>query len=338
MRPAPSHLLFPLQATTPVRSLSRRIGLAVAIVLFIALTTWIGRDGYRDEDGNDVSALDAVYYATVTATTTGYGDIAPVSPGARAWTAFAVTPLRILFLIVLVGTTLELLTERFREAFAQSQWRRRVKDHTIVAGYGATGRGAVESLRANGTPADDIVVIDVLPGAVEEARGHGFTTVLGDATRTAVLRDAMVEPAKSVIITCRGDDTATLVALTARELNPAASIVAAVREAENAHLLRESGADTVLISSEAAGRLIGLATWQPRAVDVLEDLIVAGRGLEMIERVASETEVGGPVRAEPGQLPVAIVRRGERIAFDDDRCRSVQPGDVVVSLHSAGAE
>jgi len=56
-----------------------------------------------------VSLLDASYQATVTATT-GYGDIAPISPAARAWTALAVTPRRILFLIVLVGTTLEVLT------------------------------------------------------------------------------------------------------------------------------------------------------------------------------------------------------------------------------------
>ena len=53
-----------------------------------------------------MSLLDASYQATVTATT-GYGDIAPISPAARAWTALAVTPRRILFLIVLVGTTLE---------------------------------------------------------------------------------------------------------------------------------------------------------------------------------------------------------------------------------------
>ena len=57
-----------------------------------------------------MSLLDASYQATVTATTTGYGDIAPISPAARAWTALAVTPRRILFLIVLVGTTLEVLT------------------------------------------------------------------------------------------------------------------------------------------------------------------------------------------------------------------------------------
>ncbi len=38
------------------------------------------------------------------------------------------------------------------------------------------------------------------------------------------------------------------------------------------------------------------------------------------------------MQAAPGELPLAIVRDGERIAFDDARWRSVQPDDIVVSV------
>ena len=317
---------------TPILSLSRRVGLAFAIVMVIAIITWLDRDGYSDAAGGGLTFLDAVYYSTVTVTTTGYGDIAPVSPGARAWTAFAVTPLRILFLILLVGTTLQLLTERFRSVLAENRWRRRVKDHVIVTGYGTKGRGAVDSLLATGSSAEQIVIVDLSSDAVEDARAQGLTAVLGDATRTAVLREAMVTVATAVVVTCNRDDTATLITLTARELNPSATIVSAVKDRENAHLLRESGARSVVVASESAGRLLGLATVQPRTVEVLADLIVPGRGLEIAERPVSAAEIGGPVQARPGELPLAIVRGGERIAFDDDRWRSVQPDDVVVSV------
>ena len=138
--------------------------------MFIALITYVGRDGYSDAAGGGITFLDAIYYSTVTVTTTGYGDIAPVTPAARAWTAFVVTPLRVLFLIVLVGTTLELLTERFRTARAVNRWRRQVKDHVIVTGYGTKGRGAVDSLLATGTPLERIVVVDLASDAVEDAR------------------------------------------------------------------------------------------------------------------------------------------------------------------------
>ena len=89
-----------------------------------------------------------------------------------------------MFVIVLVGTTLQLLTERYRQARAENQWRKRVNGHTIIVGYGTMGRTAADSLRAHTElAARDIVVIDVLPEALSLASEHGLVGVLGDATR-----------------------------------------------------------------------------------------------------------------------------------------------------------
>jgi voltage-gated potassium channel len=205
--------------------------------------------------------------------------------------------------------------------------------HVIVVGYGIKGRGAVDSLLATGvaTPAE-IVAIDSDGNAIESARRAGITAIAGDGTRTEVLRQALVERAKAIIVTCRTDDTSTLVTLTARELNRTAVIVAAARESENVHLLEQSGANTVVVSSEASGRILGLATTQPHAVAVIDDVLVAGRGLELVERPAGTDEVGKAPARTGTELPVALVRGGERIAFDDDRFASVAAGDVVVSL------
>ena len=326
-------ILFPHRAPEPWRSLVRRIGVAIGIVLLIAVLTWIGRNGYRDIDGTPVTFLDAIYYATVTATTTGYGDISPIDPMERAITVFIVTPLRILFLIVLVGTTLELLTERFRQGWAEARWRSRMSEHTIVVGYGTMGRGAVATLLADGTPPDHIIVVDRDPAAVERANNAGVIGIVADATQTAAWRQARLDRARAVVITCNRDDTATLATLTAREMNATATIAVAVREGENAHLLSQSGATTVVLSSEAAGRLVGLATQSPDTIGVLEDLLVAGRGLELVERPVQADEIGGP--PDPARcegLPIAIVRGGRRIPFDVPEFGAVQAGDVVISI------
>ncbi len=327
---------FPHRAPNALQSLLRRLTMAVGIIVVIALLTWLGRDGYADADGTPVSPLDAIYYATVTATTTGYGDIAPVGAAARAVTAFVVTPLRILFLIVLVGTTLELLTERFRRARTESSWRSRVSQHTIVVGYGTMGRAAVEALFANGTARDDVVVIDRLADAVADAGQAGLVGIVADATRTSTWRQARLDKARAVVVTCNRDDTAALVTLTVRELNESVRISVAVREEENAHLLAQSGATTVVLSSEAAGRLIGLSTQVPGAIGVLEDLLVAGNGLDLTERTVDADEIGGPPdEARCVGRPIAIVRGAARISFDDPAFERVQPGDIVVSLAGA---
>ena len=225
--PDAPQLLFPQEAPDPRRSLLRRLGIASGIVMVIALLAWIGRDGYSDADGSPLSLLDAIYYATVTVTTTGYGDIAPISPSARAVTAFVVTPLRVVFLVVLVGTTLELLTERFRRARAEARWRKTVRDHTIVAGYGTMGHRAVETLLANGDRADHVVVIDPGDGAVVSAKEAGLTAIMADATRTATWQQARIEAARAIVVTVSRDDTATLTTLTARALNNTVPISAA---------------------------------------------------------------------------------------------------------------
>lgn len=332
---APAQIVFPATGSNPLRALARRLAAAVGLLLAVAVVTWLGRDGYRDADGDPVSALDALYYASVSVTTTGYGDITPITPQARAWTALVVTPARILFLIVLVGTTIEVLTERFRKTVAISRWRKHVTNHVIVVGYGTKGRGAITSLLDGGAVApSDVVVVDVSERALDEATEAGLVGVFGDATRTTVLRQARVEEASAIIVTSNRDDTATLVTLSARELNPRAVIAASVREAENAHLLRQSGANVVIVSSEAAGRVLGLSIREPAAVSVLEDLLVAGRGLQLSERPITSTEIGGPPRLLDGRLPVAIVRGGVRVGFDDERFSQAEPGDIVVSMYT----
>ena len=138
--------------------------------------TWTGRRW---------ASSTPLYYATVSITTTGYGDITPVTTGTRLATTIIITPARILFLILLVGTTLEVLAEGSRQAFRQRSWRRRLHDHTIVCGYGTKGRSAIAVLRAKGVDAEQIVVIDPRADHVAEANRAGHAGVDGrrDARR-----------------------------------------------------------------------------------------------------------------------------------------------------------
>jgi voltage-gated potassium channel len=110
-----------------------------------------------------------------------------------------ITPLRALFLIVLVGTTLELLTERSRQSFRIKRWRLRTRNHTVVVGYGTTGRAAVEALHDDGAEPGDIAIVDPDPTRLDAASAAGLVTVAGDATRSGTLRSANVPAAAGVL-------------------------------------------------------------------------------------------------------------------------------------------
>ncbi|MEA2386328.1 MAG: voltage-gated potassium channel [Thermoleophilaceae bacterium] len=284
--------------------------------------------------GDGVSVLDAIYYATVTVTTTGYGDIRPESDGARLLSIILVTPARVLFLIVLVGTTLEVLAERTRENYRLVRWRKNLNDHSIIVGFGTKGRSAARQLTAHGVEPAQIIVIDPREEARRHAVALGFAAISGDATQAEVLEEAAIRNARSVVVAVDRDDTAVLTTLTARELNPQVMIAAAVREEQNAHLLRQSGANSVITSSDAAGRLLGVATQSPRVVEVLEDLLTVGQGLDLLERPVETAEVGALSELRHRDPIVAVVRGERLMRFDEADAQQLEPGDRLVYLCS----
>ncbi|RRO15610.1 potassium transporter Kef [Saccharopolyspora rhizosphaerae] len=327
----PDHALvgvirMPGGTTSPVRSIIRRIVGAVIALAATVVIVYVGRDGYRDSAGGELSVLDVIYYATVSLSTTGYGDITPVSERARLVNVLVITPLRVLFLIVLVGTTLEVLTERSRQAFKIQRWRSKVRDHVVVIGYGTKGRSSVTALLGEGADPSRIVVVDTDRTSLEAASAQGLVTVNGSGTRSDVLRVAGLPRARAIVIAPARDDTAVLVTLTARELAPKAQIVAAVREAENVHLLRQSGADSVVVSSETAGRLLGMATSTPSVVEMFEDLLSPEVGLAIAEREVERQEVGGSPR-HLSDIVLGVVRDGQLYRVDAPEADAIEDGD-----------
>jgi voltage-gated potassium channel len=329
-----SHVELPAGRKHPLRTIALRLAVAVGLIVLVALLAYFGRDGYYDPEDDSISLLDSFYYSTVTITTTGYGDIRPVSDGARLVTTVIVTPARILFLILLVGTTLEVLTERTRDALRLSRWRRTLRDHVIICGFGTKGRAAATTLLGHGYKPEQIVVVDEDAAARSKATSMGLGAVAGSATTQHALHDAGIADAVAVVVAVNRDDAAVLATLTARELNPTANIVSAVREDENAHLLHEGGANSVITSSSSAGRLLGLATTTPDIAQVIEDLLSVGAGLDIVQRPVTDAEVG-PLEELRSRNPVVAVARGERLLrFDDPDAAQLQRGDALVEVVS----
>ncbi len=273
------------------------------------LIVYLDRDGYRDVQDNQLSFLDCLYYATVSLSTTGYGDITPFTPSARLINVLVITPLRVAFLIVLIGTTVETLTEASRQTLKIQQWRRSVRDHIVVVGYGTKGKTAVSAMIGDGAKSGEIVVVDTDRAALDRADKAGLVTVHGDANRADVLRLAGAQHAKAIVVATNSDPTAVLVTLTARELAPKAKIIASIRESENQHLLLQSGADSVVVSSETAGRLLGMAANTPTVVELIEDLLTPDAGFAIAERDVTAKEVGGSARHLP-DIVLGVVREG----------------------------
>lgn len=329
---ATAQVRLPARRRTAARELAFRLGLALALVAALTLIVYVDRGAYSDNvTGRPIDFIDALYYATVTMTTTGYGDITPVTPGARLINTILVTPIRIAFLVLLVGTTVEVLANEGRRALLDSRWRKTMRNHTVVIGYGTTGQSATATLLRGGVAPDRIVVIDPDSLAVGAANGHGLAAFEGDATHRELLHRAEVSKAREVIITVGRDDTAILTTLTVRQLNRGAHVVVAVRDADNVPLIRQSGADSVVISSDAVGRLMGLSTISPQLGEVIEDLLSAGAGLEIHQRLVTAAEDGMAPAELPGEKVLGVIRNRHLRRFYETG-DVLRTGDEIVAI------
>lgn len=341
-------LYLPNWNWSPIASVFFRIGLAFFAIAATTLLVWVQRDQYQDNTGTPVNFIDALYFATVSLSTTGYGDITPATDQARLINILLITPLRLLFLIVLVGTTIEVLTARTRDEFRERRWRKKLKNHTVVIGYGVKGRSAVRMLLDNEVKPETIVVISHDPAAVEDATRPsrkdpsdpsselypGVAGILGDARREEVLTHADVPTAGRVIVTVDRDDVAVLVTLAVRKLAPHAKLVAAAREQASANVLKQSGADRVITTAEAAGRLLGMQLVHPLAGELMEDLLDPSEGLEVREREVGRAELGiSPDQlAKTGEMLLAVERGDNIYRFNTDGLRVLQKGDKIVTI------
>ena len=331
--PAQPYLAAKGTPRSPTVSILLRFAAATMLVLINWMLVVVESSGYTDTADGHVSVTDALYYTTVTLTTTGYGDITPVTDSARLVNSLLVTPMRLIFVVLLVGTTIKALTRQSRNEFRLARWRKQMKDHVVVLGYGTKGRNAARALVQQGTPPNSIVVIDRIPEAIADVAHDGFTGVRGMATDENALRQALMDRARVAIVALGRDDTAILATLTIRRMAPGIEVIATAREAQNAGLLEQSGARSVIVSSETAGRLLGLATNSRETVAVVEGLLSFGQGLDLRQRVADPEEIGRAVHTLP--IPVLAVLRGGRILrYNDPDAHTLRAGYHLVYAHA----
>ena len=137
-----------------------RLGAALFLIFIVIMVHWWDREGLVDNLDGEVSFLDVVYFTMISITTTGFGDIAPISDRARLVEAVIVTPIRFAVFFIFVGTAYNFIIKRSWEKWRMARIQEQLSDHIVVLGYGISGSEAVGELIERGTDPSCIVVID----------------------------------------------------------------------------------------------------------------------------------------------------------------------------------
>ncbi|MET1755514.1 potassium channel family protein [Novosphingobium sp. RD2P27] len=326
----------PLRRAVPVpvwADLGLRLGAALTLVFVVVFIHWFDREGLQDSLDGEVSFLDVIYFTMISITTTGFGDIAPVTDRSRLVEAVIVTPIRFAVIFIFVGTAYNFIIRRSWETWHMKRIQERLSDHIVVLGYGISGSEAVGELLARGTDPSCVVVVDPSAARLEHAEGVGCNVLEGDATRDETLAAVKIDKAKAVLVSAGRDDTSILIVLTARHLAPHVPITAVVRADDNELLARQAGADNVINPVRFTGLLLAGSARGKHISDYLADLASVSGRVQLVERLVTPAEVGKPLsQLESGGRGLRIYRRGRAIGFWESAADRLEAGDLVVEI------
>ena len=299
----------------------------------VVLIHWWDREGLVDNLDGHISFLDVVYFTMISITTTGFGDIAPITPRARLIEAVIVTPIRVAVIFIFVGAAYSFIIKRSWEKWRMARIQEQLSDHFVVLGFGISGSEAVAELIARGTDPRCIVVMDPSEARLAQAEELGCNIIQADATRDESLMAVRINRAKTVLVSAGRDDSSILIVLTVRHLAPDVPISVVVRAADNEILARQAGADNVINPVRFTGLLLAGSAQGAHIADYLADLASVGGRVQLIERKVLPEEVGRSLaELVTGGHGLRIYRNGGSCGFWEDEAGELQEGDIVVEI------
>jgi voltage-gated potassium channel len=275
-----------------------RLGLAAVVTVLVA-----GTLGFMLVER--LTVLDALYRTVGLMTTSGGFEETKTASGKELAVFVVVAGIGSLFYTL--GAVAEYLIEgHFGRAIARRRMDRKIEHlagHAIICGFGRVGRRIAREFVDTGQP---FVVIDKQEANAAALQAAGFLYLRGDATEDALLLEAGVSRARSLLAATDDDTENIAITLSARALAPGLWIVARANRDETESKLLRAGANRVLSPYTLGGhRMAGLAR-QPHLVDFLDTAVKSSEldlALEVIQVAKGSALVGLPLPASTERLP-----------------------------------
>jgi len=306
------------------RLLAKLVHRRVILVILIFTAFWFtGATLFYYTETPRVSFGESLYWALITMSTVGYGDIVPSDTPARA-VAMATAVFGMATYTLLISTLADyFLKATVRAAMGMGRLRGR---RFIVVGEGPACEEAVRELVANGF-ADET-------GWVRESQprgdpGVGF--IVGELSEETLRRAGVADT--SHVIICYDSDSKNLhAAALVRRLNPHASIVALARSKLVIDILREIGVKSI-VPMAILGRLLASSAFEPAVAVFIADASSARGQVDLVELEAPGRRVG-ELEEEMGVRAVAVVSEDGTVELARPDAL-LKPGDKVVVLRRA---
>jgi voltage-gated potassium channel len=229
---------------------------------------------------------DALYWAVISMTTTGYGDIVPVTPAGRVVAVLVVISGLLLFSMVTATIASVFVEKKIREGKGLETIKTR--DHILLCGWNNNAEEVIDGLlRSVREKKLSLVLLNELSEDEVESlkykyREHEFKFLRGDFTHEEVLARANIAQAYAAILLAdtsgrrsleKADERTILGTLAIKSLSPEVKTCAELLSPENKQHLRRANVDEIILRGEHIGNLLAGAATSPGLPRVISHLL-----------------------------------------------------------------
>jgi voltage-gated potassium channel len=197
--------------------------------------------------------VTALYYAMITVTTVGYGDIVPRTSEARLFAVSVVVLGVTIFATALTAIVSPMIHRSLQRIVSRKDRTMKRKDHYIVIGNSSLAINTWRELIKRGQP-----VTRLLRDAPEEGELTDVDIVVGDSSDTDVLRQAGAHEARAVLAMRDDDAENAFTVLAVKELGGSARTVAAVNDARHLSRIKLVQPDVIIAPQVLGGELTAM--------------------------------------------------------------------------------
>jgi len=197
--------------------------------------------------------VTAFYYAMVTMSTVGYGDITPQTSEAKLFAVSVIALGVAVFATSLTAVIAPLVTRSLQRIVNRKDHRMQRENHFVVIGNTPLALNTWRELARRGQP-----VTRLLRQAPEIPIPESVDNVIGEPSDADVLREAGADKAQAVLAMLNDDSENAFVVLAVRELQGSARTIAAVNDASHLGRVRLVQPDVVIAPQILGGELAAM--------------------------------------------------------------------------------
>lgn len=311
------------------------LGVTLAIILYGALALFFAEHYYKTKGAGGI--FDAVYWAIVTLTTVGYGDIVPTSTAGKIFA----------LMIILSGPgLLSLITASVASIFVERKIREgkglesiKDKDHIIICGWNQNGEKVIDGilLQTRG-PHPKIALVneldrDEVQSLQYKYKDHALAFVRGNFVKEDVLARANLARARAAIVLAdvsgghnleKADERTIFGTMAIKSMASKVRTCAELIHAENREHLIRANVDEIVVRGESAGSMLATAAVSPGVTDSIR-LLINNQDENKLWRIPVPSRYVGKsvgeiipyIRDKSRGLLLAVAREKEAVKLGD---------------------